>query len=147
MVHSIRKSPAEARSRPPVSDDDARDYEVGYKKPPLHTRFKKGQSGNPRGRPRGAKNFSSVLNDALNQPVVVTENGRRRKISKRELGIRQLVDKFAMAEMQATRLLLGLMLERERLTAAAPQPAARPSLGAADEKVIDNLLRRLRGAE
>jgi hypothetical protein len=146
MVHSMRESAAEAQSRPPISDDDARDYKVGYKKPPLHTRFKKGQSGNPRGRPRGAKNFSSVLNDALNQPVVVTENGRRRKISKRELGIRQLVDKFAMAEIQATRMLLGLMLERERLLAAVP-PAERRSFGAADERVIHNLLKRLRGAE
>jgi hypothetical protein len=87
-----------------------------------------------------------VLNDALSQRVLVTENGRSRKISKRELGIRQLVDKFAMAEVQATRMLLGLMLERERLVAAAP-PAERPPLGAADEKVIDNLLKRLRGVE
>jgi Family of unknown function (DUF5681) len=146
MADSIRKSAAEAGARPPITDDDERDYKVGYKKPPLHTRFKRGQSGNPRGRPRGAKNFSTVLNDALNQRVVVTENGRHRMISKRELGIRQLVDKFAMAEVQATRLLLGLMLERERLVAPAP-PAERPSLGAADEKVIDNLLKRLRGAE
>jgi hypothetical protein len=146
MAHSIRKPGPEAGSRSPITDDDARDYKVGYKKPPLHTRFEKGQSGNPRGRPRGTKNFSSVLNDALNQPVVVTENGRRRKISKRDLGIRQLVDKFAMAEMQATKMLLGLMLERERLMAAAP-PAERPSFGAADEKVIDNLLKRLRGIE
>ncbi|MBV8335490.1 MAG: hypothetical protein JO358_08635 [Alphaproteobacteria bacterium] len=143
MVQSIRNS---AEHACPVSDDDAGDYKVGYKKPPLHTRFKRGQAGNPRGRPRGAKNFSSVLNDALNQPVVVTENGRRRKISKRELGIRQLVDKFAMAEVQATRMLLGLMVERERMVAAAP-PAERPSFGAADEKVIDNLLKRLRGTE
>jgi hypothetical protein len=87
------------------------DHAVARGKPPVHTRFKKSQSGNPRGRPRGAKNFSSVLNDALDQPVVVTENGRRRKISKRDLGIRQLVDKFAMAEMQATKMLLGLMLD------------------------------------
>jgi hypothetical protein len=129
----------------PVSENK-HDHAVARGEPPVHTRFKTGQSGNPRGRPRDARNFSTVLNDALNQTVLVTENGRRRNISKRELGIRQLVDKFAMTEMQATRMLLGLMLERERLMAAAP-PAERPSFGIADEKVIDNLLKRLRGDE
>ena len=129
-----------------MADDDKADYKVGYKKPPLHSRFQKGQSGNPRGRPRGSKNFSTLLTDALNEPVVVTEDGRRRKISKRELGFKQLANKFAMAEAQATKMLLGLMLERERLMAAAP-PAERLSLGTADEKVIDNLLKRLRGVE
>jgi uncharacterized protein (UPF0216 family) len=128
-----------------MSDDDQPDYKVGYKKPPLHTRFQKGQSGNPRGRPRGSKNLSTLLTDALNEPVVVTEDGKRRKISKRELGIRQLVNKFAMAEAQATKILLGLMQERDRLAAEAS--AERPSLGADDEKVIANLLKRLRGEE
>jgi uncharacterized protein (UPF0216 family) len=128
-----------------MSDDDQLDYKVGYKKPPLHTRFQKGQSGNPRGRPRGSKNLSTLLTDALNEPVVVTEDGKRRKISKRELGIRQLVNKFAMAEAQATKILLGLMQERDRL--AAETSAERPSFGADDEKVIANLLKRLRGEE
>ena len=129
-----------------MPNDDKTDYKVGYKRPPLHTRFRKGQSGNPRGRPRGSKNFSTLLAEALNEPVVVTEDGRRRRISKRELGLKQLANKFAMAEAQATKILLGLMLERERLAAAAP-PAERPSLGADDEKVIANLLKRLRGEE
>ena len=126
-----------------MPDDD---YAVGYKKPPLHTRFKKGQSGNPRGRPRGSKNFSTLLTEALNEPVVVTGDGRRRTISKRELGLKQLANKFAMAEAQATKMLLGLMLERERLAAAAA-PAERPSFGAADKQVIANLLKRLRSSE
>jgi uncharacterized protein (UPF0216 family) len=129
-----------------MADDDKPDYKVGYKKPPLHTRFQKGQSGNPRGRPRGSKNFSTLLTDALNEPVVITEDGRRRKISKRELGFKQLANKFAMAEAQATKMLLGPMLERERLAAAAA-PAERSSFGAADEKVIANLLKRLRSSE
>ena len=129
-----------------MPDDENSNYRVGYKKPPLHTRFKKGQSGNPRGRPRGSKNFSTLLTEALNEPVVVTEDGRRRTISKRELGLKQLANKFAMAEAQATKILLGLMLERERLAAAAA-PAERPSYGAADEKVIANLLKRLRSSE
>ena len=111
----------------------------------MHTRFRKGQSGNPRGRPRGSKNLSTLLIDALNEPVVVTEDGRKRKISKRELGIRQLVNKFAMAEAQATKILLGLMQERDRRAAEAS--AERPSFGADDEKVIANLLKRLRGEE
>src|SRR6266566_3065012 len=92
------RRPLSPRSRRPMADDEKPDYEVGYGKPPLHTRFKKGQSGNPRGRPRGAKNFTSLVSDALDQRVVVTENGKRREISKRHLGIAQLVNKFAMAE-------------------------------------------------
>jgi uncharacterized protein (UPF0216 family) len=129
-----------------MPDDEKSDYKVGYKKPPLHTRFQKGQSGNPRGRPRGSKNFSTLLSEALNEPVVITEDGRRRKISKRELGVRQLANKFAMAEAQVTKMLLGPMLERERLAEAAA-PVERPSFGEADKKVIANLLKRLRGSE
>ena len=67
------------------------DYEVGYGKPPRDACFKKGQSGNPKGRPPGSKNLATLLSDALNNPVMVTENGRRRKITKREAVIAQLV--------------------------------------------------------
>ncbi len=61
-----------------------RDYSVGYGKPPEHTRFKKGHSGNGQGRPRGVKNLATLLGAALDEKVIVTENGRRRKITKRE---------------------------------------------------------------
>jgi hypothetical protein len=50
--------------------DKKRDYQVGYGKPPKDTRFKKGQSGNPRGRAPGAKNLKTLLIDTLNEPVV-----------------------------------------------------------------------------
>jgi hypothetical protein len=58
-----------------------RDYEVGRGKPPMHSRFKKGQSGNPRG-PR-PKHLPALLVEALDEPVVVTIDGERREITKR----------------------------------------------------------------
>jgi hypothetical protein len=64
--------------------DNEGDYEVGYRKPPLHSRFERGQSGNPRGRPSGAKNLATLLTEALNETVVIAEDGGRRKISKRQ---------------------------------------------------------------
>jgi hypothetical protein len=76
--------------------ETAREFAANYRKPPLHTRFKKGQSGNPRGRP--VKNLAELLAAALNENVTVTENGKRRQVTKREAVIAQLVNKSASAE-------------------------------------------------
>src|SRR4029077_1391085 len=90
-----------ARRRPPMPYDDEGDHEVGYGKPPRHRQFVKGQSGNPRGRPPGAKNLKTLLNKALNELVIVTENGGRRKVSKREAIVTQLVNRSAKADYKA----------------------------------------------
>jgi hypothetical protein len=58
-----------------------KDYEVGYGKPPRHTRFKKGQSGNPKGRPRGRRNTATIMQEILERPVKVKEDGRTRRMS------------------------------------------------------------------
>jgi hypothetical protein len=116
-----------------------RDCKVGYKKPPEHTRFKKGQSGNPGGRPRGAKNLATLVGQALDQKVSVTEQGRRRKVTKREAIITQLVNKSAQADLKATTILLGLMQDIERRAGAISEPA---SLGEADRQVLEFIRNR-----
>ena len=75
--------------RPPRKSTGA--YEVGYAKPPRHTRFAKGQSGNPKGRPRGAVSLASLLTKILEEKMVIVENGRRRKMPNREIVLRQLM--------------------------------------------------------
>jgi Family of unknown function (DUF5681) len=122
--------------------DDERDYEVGYGKPPRHTRFKKGQSGNPRGRPPGSKSLSTLLCEALNEPVVVTENGGRRKISMRRAIAKQVVNQAAKGNWRAVKILFDMLHEIEGRT--EPE-TAQSSFGSADEKVIEQLNARLRG--
>ncbi len=82
---------------------------IGYGKPPRHTRFKKGQSGNPTGRPKGTPNFATALEQALNEQVVVNEGGQRRTVSKLEATVTQLVNKAAMGDLRATKQLLTVV--------------------------------------
>ena len=117
------------------------DYEVGYRKPPRHTRFKKGQSGNPRGRPSGSKNLSTLLSEVLNELVVVAESSGRRKITKRRAIIMQLVNQAAKADWRATKLLLDIL---QAIEARAEPATAEGSFDAADAKVIELLRARFR---
>jgi hypothetical protein len=119
------------------------DYEVGYGKPPRHTRFKKGEaSANPRGRPR--KNLAASLIEGLNKRVVVTENGRRRKIAVREAITSQLINKSATADLRAIKMLLDLIKDAERQAGATTASEPAPRFTAADEEVVEQLIERLR---
>ncbi|HZU88903.1 MAG TPA: DUF5681 domain-containing protein [Stellaceae bacterium] len=117
------------------------DYEIGYRKPPLHTRFQKGRSGNPRG--RASASLAELINKALNRETVVTVDGKRRRISKREAIVAQLIDRSAAADLRATKLLLDVVKELEKRAGA--EAAAPAALAPADRAVIAHLLARLRG--
>ena len=104
------------------------------------TRFAKGQSGNPRGRPPGAKNLKTLLSEALNEPVIVTENGGRRKITKRQAIITQLVNRSATADFRAIKILLDMVRDIERQTEPASPETS--DFSEADEKVIEQLKAR-----
>ena len=128
-----------------MTTDDRRDYAVGYGKPPRHTRFQKGRSGNPHGRPRGSKNFSTLLSDALNERVLVTENRGRRKVTKQQAIVMQLVNKAAQADWRAIKILLDMVQAIESRT--EPASSETPAFSVADEKVIAQLKARLTGSE
>ena len=83
-------------------------YEVGYGKPPKDTQFKKGSSGNPKGRPKKTLDFDQELLRQSRATVTINENGSRRRISKHELVITQLINNAIKGHMPAARTYLNL---------------------------------------
>jgi hypothetical protein len=120
------------------------DYRVGYGKPPIETRFKRGQSGNPKGRPPGAKNLATLLDEALNELVVVSENGGRKRISKRKAAFKQLVNEAAKGNWRALKLLVDILQDLEHRSEPQTEES---SFSLADEKVIAQWKARLHGKE
>lgn len=84
-------------------------YRIGYGKPPKGTRFKKGQSGNPKGRPKRAKNLKTVLLNDLNETLPVKERNKQMQLSKLEVIIKQLNSRTAKGDPKAWPTWLSLM--------------------------------------
>ena len=133
-------SPTEEEPAAEATDD----YEIGRGKPPRHAGFQKGRSGNPKGRPKGSKNLATLLNQALDEKVYVTEDGVRRRVTKRELVIKQLVNKSATADLRAIKQLTDIVERVEPRTGASQAPAEPPQLTATDREVIELFVARLR---
>jgi hypothetical protein len=89
-----------------------RDYEVGHGKPPVGTRFKKGQSGNPGG--RSTKTAPPLLVRKFTEQVIVTAKGRREKTTRREVVIVQLVDKSAGAGLPVPKMVTDMLKDIEK---------------------------------
>lgn len=134
------------------NDDKEGGYEIGYGKPPLNARFQKGQSGNRKGRPRGSRNASTLLDEALKERVTVSENGRRKKITKLEAILTQLVNRAAGGDHRATQLLLAHQIprieEHKASSSAAAERTPLPPPPSAEKKRMRDLeiAKILRGA-
>jgi hypothetical protein len=118
---------------------------VGYGKPPKATRFKKGQSGNPKGRPQGSLNVAVVFVKTLRERVVINENGRRRTVTKLEAALKQLVNRAAGGELRALRQLVELARDAEAKQALPGMQG--PVIGELDHEVMDGILRRFQEAD
>jgi len=90
------------------------DYLVGFKKPPKHTQFKPGESGNPKGRPRGVKNLATDLQEELEQFVVVHEGQETLKVTKQRAMLKSLFAKAMKGETRASSALINLIIGLEQ---------------------------------
>jgi len=96
------------------------DYDVGYGKPPRDHRFKPGSSGNPKGRPVGAKSEATILQDLLQQKVGLNDRGKMRKITLHEAILRRIAEDGLKGNTKSAAFLLNRYHAR---TASEPDEA------------------------
>jgi len=112
-------------------------YEIGRGKPPKQYSFKKGASGNPRGRPKGRRSLSSTIEATLKEKVVIKEHGKKRTVTKLEATVRRLIQSAISGDVHALRALAALMPAEDTAT-----PTTMADLSELDRKLLESLSRR-----
>jgi hypothetical protein len=121
------------------------DCDVGYRKPPRASRWRKGQSGNPRGRLKGTRNLKTELTEELGEIINVKERGVARRITKQRAFIKAMTAKAVQGDTRAANLLINIVfrLLRPELIEEAP-----PELSQEDQAILDTFeVRRRRDDE
>ena len=104
----------------PANQTSKSGYEVGYRKPPKHTRFKPGQSGNPRGRPKGTNNLKTDLMEELVEKIVIREGDQSHKVSKQRAVVKTLVARTLKGDARSATLLTSMMMRLLETGEGAP---------------------------
>lgn len=113
---------------------------VGYRSPPSHSQYKAGQSGNPKGRPKGRRNFASELNEELSRSIQIVENGKSKKISKRQAIVKQIVNKAVSGDLKVLPTSLREVHWSEDRLSEIPANI----VAAEDEAVMQSIVDRIR---
>ena len=119
------------------------EYEVGYRKPPRDTQFKKGQSGNPKGRPRGTKNLRTDFLEELNERMTIREGSREVTLSKQRVFLKSLMSGAMKGSPAAIRSILDLAFRY--LDPSDDEPQDNRSLTPDEREAVELLMRRLEG--
>lgn len=130
---------------PPSSDEEPRggkpkrkrDYEVGYGRPPKHTQFRPGESGNRRGRPKGARALKIDLREALSGRHTIQINGKPLRGNRQELMMLTLATRAASGDLKAQALLIPLIMQVLGSDAGENE---RQRLSTQDQALLDRLL-------
>ena len=115
----------------------SKDYKVGYGRPPLGSRFRKGQSGNPRGKQKGTRSLDAELAEELSETVKVTENGKQKTYSKRRLILKALVARAIKGDVRAALAAIKLQLDHPEQGGVEA-----PDLSETDRAILEDFLRR-----
>lgn len=116
-------------------------YEIGYGKPPVATKWVKGQpSPNPKGRPKGSRNLYTLLNQLADEEVQVVQNGKTMKLPKKAVALLKAVNAACNGDTKALALLLPHFIQAE--AKAVEQEAKIHALSTSDEAIISEFITR-----
>jgi hypothetical protein len=113
------------------------DY-VGYRKPPKHTQFKPGRSGNPKGRPKGSQNLKTDLLEEIGEVILVREGVKTQRVTKRRAMVKALTARTLKGDTRAAALLFSMISRLPDTGDLPPQSDSAPE-GAS----VSRLVRRL----
>ncbi|RED16658.1 DUF5681 domain-containing protein [Parasphingopyxis lamellibrachiae] len=119
--------------------DDNDDEDIGYCKPPKHSRWKKGQSGNPRGRPKGSRGLKTDLHAELVSRMEIQMNGKRVSGTKQQLMLKTLTARAAAGDVRSIKALIDLVMQ---IFGPEDRGGDRKMLSAQDRQIFDELLGR-----
>ena len=115
-------------------------YEVGYGKPPKEGQFRKGNSGNPRGRPKGSLNVLTVLERTARETITINIQGCRKTVTKLEAAAMQMSNKSASGDLKAITLMFNFL---RSITKESGEEHNDQALDANDKIIITSMLKRL----
>ena len=120
-----------------MADGNDEDDAVGYCRPPKKHQFKPGQSGNPKGRTRGARGVKAQLREQLNELVEISQNGKSRRVPVKTVVLKSLIARAAKGDWRAADRVVQYMIQVEGLEDERDQSHR---LSAADEQILNRLL-------
>ena len=113
--------------------------DVGYGKPPKHSQFKKGKSGNPRGRPKGSKNLTTLIKRELDSRITVEQNGKKRKIRRKEALVKSLVNDALRGKDRPREKIFDFVERAEKNDVEQPSESV---LAQRDTQILERFLAR-----
>jgi hypothetical protein len=118
---------------------ETHDNAGGYKRPPRGSRFKPGRSGNPKGRPKGARNLKTDLTALMKQRVAIREDGELRHVSRQEAMLLSLFEKAVRGDVKASAQIFAMLMKLDNQGAPPSEPAA---VTDNDRAIVEGFFRR-----